>query len=386
MWKYLSLFFLFQTTLYIWMISMRHTVLFNVEHFNNFYNKHFKQESRDKAPEDFLKNLVVYDAQWYLFLANQFYESPTSEDFQNPTYSKRVLQFAFFPLYPLTLSMFHRISPFQNIETSAFIVSIILQIATSITMFLFIKRVTNEKIATYTLLLLFFAPFSIFFRSYYTEILFLFILILFCFFVFNKYYIIGALFLGFLTVTRGTAILLLLLFIAYLLLEYKKKRIRLIHLVISIIIAILPISSWMFVCYQKTGNPIFFISVKQYWLHTTFPLLRIIHAFSIYPFLPFHTFHASKVDIFMIVLVGFLLYKSRMSIPRFLWWIGFCLWITPLLSHDTMSFSRYQSVNFPVFLYLASVMKQSIFIVSFIASFALLAIISLLFLNYHWIG
>ncbi len=384
--KYLSSFFLFQIILYTWMILMRYAVPFHVEHFNNFHNKHFETELRDKVPKNFFKNLVIYDAKWYLFLSSRFYETPTSEDFENPPYSRRVLQFAFFPLYPLTLSMFHNISPFQNIETSAFIVSIILQIATSIIMFLFIKRIANEKIALYTSLLLFFAPFSIFFRSYYTEILFLFLLVLFCFFVFNKQYIIAAFFLGLLTVTRGTAILLLSLFSVYLLLEYKKKHIRLIYLFISMVISILPITLWMVICYQKTGNPIFFISVKQYWLHTTFPLLRIIHAFSIYPFLPFHTFHASKLDAFMIVLIGFLLYKSRMSIPRFLWWIGFCLWITPLLSHDTMSFSRYQSVNFPIFLYLALIMKRSMFLTSFIASFALLAIVSLLFLNYHWMG
>ncbi len=161
--KYLSSFFLFQIILYTWMILMRYAVPFHVEHFNNFHNKHFETELRDKVPKNFFKNLVIYDAKWYLFLSSRFYETPTSEDFENPPYSRRVLQFAFFPLYPLTLSMFHNISPFQNIETSAFIVSIILQIATSIIMFLFIKRIANEKIALYTSLLLFFAPFSIFF-------------------------------------------------------------------------------------------------------------------------------------------------------------------------------------------------------------------------------
>jgi hypothetical protein len=358
------------------MFILRDSIPFNAYEFKEFHNRFFERSERSHVPENFVENLIIYDAQWYLKIAREGYVKPTKKDFEDPSKSPNVLQFAFFPLYPLTLSGMYALV--QNIELAAFVYSLILQIAVGISVFFVIKTIVNEKIALYTLLLLFFFPFSIFFRSYYTEALFLLLLSWFCFFTYKRQFSVAAVFLGLLIITRGTG-MMLLPFFAFLL--YRERKPLYIFL-----IAIAPLLLWIYHCYIKTGDPFMFATVKQYWLGTTFPLYRIIQTFAAFPFIPVHGFHASKIDSTMIVVIGLILYKSKKILHPLLWWISFCLWVTPILTHDTMSFCRYQSVNFPLFVYLASLMSRKAFILTASIFYILLVFVSILFLNYYWIG
>ncbi|MCX8008521.1 MAG: glycosyltransferase family 39 protein [Patescibacteria group bacterium] len=370
------------------MSNFNHLIPLQVNYAYNFEHRYFKNTTQTDNSKNLSKKLVVYDAHWYFKLATDGYIKPDKEDFINPKREPNILQFAFFPMYPFVLSFFHKI--FQpittSIETSAFILSIFLQILLVISLYIVIKKFTNKTIAFFSSLLLFFFPSSIFFRSYYTETLFLLLLLWFSFFTYTKHFFLAAIMLGFLTITRGTAMLFLLLFAIYLFLELRRRNIGFLKFIFFLVVTIIPLSFWMYLCYIKIGNPIMFISVREYWVGTKFPLWNIIQSFSMYPFLPLHSFHASKIDSFLIVAVGFILYKSRFYLPRLLWWVSFCLWITPLITHDTMSFSRYQTVNFPLFIYLASLMKTRMFIIAWSLSFIALIIVSILFLNYYWIG
>ncbi len=234
--------------------------------------------------------------------------------------------------------------------------------------------------------MLFVYPFSIFFRSFYTETLFLLLLLWFCFFVHQKKYIYAGITLGLVLITRGTGVLLLPLFALYLSYKWKKGTITLPLLSTSIVIATIPFLLWMLFCYSHTGNPILFLTVKQYWLRTTFPLVRIIYTIAGFPFLPLHDFHASKIDVLMIIGTAFILFKSKKVLSPFLWWVSFCLWISPVLSHDTMSFSRYQLINFPLYIYLAQTLPNKQFIYFSVCCGLALLVVSILFLNFYWIG
>ena len=140
---------------------------------------HYLTDQRiNKKSFNLLDALGQYDAQWYLKIAEKGYpKNPAPETLDN----KKImggLSYAFFPFYPVILSIFN--APIGNIEFSAFTVANILLILNFLSLYFMIKQFYSPGIAFKTIFLLFLFPFSMFYRSYFTEGLFLFLLIWFC--------------------------------------------------------------------------------------------------------------------------------------------------------------------------------------------------------------
>lgn len=154
----------------------------------------------------------------------------------------------------------------------------------------------------------------------------------------------------------------------------------------------------MFFCYVMTGNPLIFIKVRPYWVTNAHLLPSIIrnspflylavNAYNVieFPFLSWHSFNSSKIDIIATFAVLYLLIKSRGNIPSNLWWISFLLWLFPLLSVEYMSFTRLQIVSFPLFYYLAKKLNGWKFLLVFSIFTISLYVISLYFVNWVWVG
>ncbi len=349
---------------------------------------HFLADSRvDDGSFVFLRALGQYDAQWYLRIAAKGYPPhPTVTNIEDKS-TMDGLTYAFFPLYPSLIAATNVI--IGNVERSAFLVSNLLIILNVLSLYFVIRKQYTSSLAIKTTLLLFLFPFSIFFRSYFAEGLQLFLLIWFAFFLMQKRMLPATFFLALLNVAKGNCILLNILFGVYIAqhtLTYKQEWPK---TLLSLGVVALPLCGWIAFNYMQTGDPFYFHTVYQQWDDTPFYLLALdnlrtmAHLFS----LPFHDFHYSFLDTCIAIITLVMLVLSWKRLPHVLWWISFLLWLTPFISHDLMSFSRYQSVSFPLFLFASQLSRNNkIFIPIAGMSFYLLLITSLYFVNWYWIG
>ncbi len=386
-WVYFFLFIALNVLLYLCIAFFHNKIPFSsLNYTTNAY--HYLSDERIIGGEfDLLRGLGQYDAQWYLHVASVGY--PQSPHDTHMAYEKDFsgMSYAFFPLYPTILYLVTRVV--NNIEISAFVVANILLIANFISLYYFVTHIFNENTAFKTAWLLFLFPFSIFYRSYFTEGLFLLLLIWFSYFLLKKRWLTSALFLSLLLVTRPNAVVLGLLFSVCIGLEYKRKELSLRTLLDAILISIIPLFGWLLYCYLHTGDVFYWLTIQSSWYSSqniTNPLIHNLETISRFPYLDLHNFHSSKIDVITLILVGILLFFSRKKLSPELWWMCLLFWLIPLLFKDTMSFTRYQIVAFPLFIYLALQlrgMRYGIVVSLFCVG---LFIVSIFFVNWYWIG
>jgi Gpi18-like mannosyltransferase len=382
-WKSLLAFFFINSALYIFIFAFGGKVPFN--NYNYKFNAyHYLSDAQvNGGKTDFLRSLGQYDAQYFLKIADVGY--PYLADI-NMHDKKQLdsLSYAFFPLYPLTISVVNVLV--KNVELSAFLLAILLIIADFTSVYFIVGKLYGEKIAIKTNFLLFLFPFSIFYRSYFSEGLFLLILLWFSFFLIKRKMVFCAFLLGLLAVTRGVGLFMFLPFLYYLGKELKLRKITVQKGFVALIIAVIPIILWILYCFLQTGNGIYFLTIRTTWASLQMPFLHNILVILSFPKLPLHGFHYSQIDVLVIIFVFCLLVLSRKSLKPELWIISFLLWLGPLLITDTMSFSRYQIVSFPLFIYLSQ--KLSGFKYGILLAFFLIGLffVSLFFINWYWIG
>lgn len=342
---------------------------------------YLKDERVSSGQFSFLRSLGAYDAQWYLKIAEKgFPKNPKVAD-QNNKAVMDGLSYAFFPLYPIVLSLFNKI--FRNIEFSAFMLSNLIMILNFGSLYYVIGRALDRKTAVRTALLLFVFPFGIFFRSYFAEGLFLFFLIWFGHFLIKKKWVISSLFLGALSVTKPMGLFLFPVFYYFFL---KEKKINYKLFAKTFLTGFVPLLAWCVFNYLQTGSFIYFYSVQSQWSGKIFSIVENIGLLLFFPYLPFHDFHFSKVEDLVIVLGGIIIFFSRKKIPKEWWFLGLALWLGRLLTSDTMSFSRHQSINFPLFLFAAMKLKGVYFWFVLGLFYLSLLIASLYFVNWYWVG
>lgn len=261
-------------------------------------------------------------------------------------------------------------------------------VAIFFSLYIVIKNLYGENKALKTIFLLFFFPFAIFYRSYFTEGLFLLLLIWFSYFLIKKQWLRTAFFLSLLLVTRPNGAFFELLFLFFIVKAYRHRQIGQRLLINSLGITMLPFLGWLVFCFVNTGSSIYWMTVQSSWGYRSFPfsLFWNIYIISRFFSLPIHSFHLSKIDVLTVVFVGILLFISRKKLRPELWWISLLLWIVPLITRDTMSYTRYQIVSFPLFLYLAEKLRGSVYISLLIVFCLGLFLMSLYFINWYWVG
>lgn len=383
----LALFIAINVVLYTTIFSLHGKIPFNTYIYKNSSHHFFRDERAYGGAFNFLRALGQFDAQWYLKIASTGYPpNPTVTSMIN----KKVmdgLTYAFFPLYPLVLSMVNIFV--GNIELTAFITANLIIIALFVSLYYIINKLYTHNVALKTIFLIFVFPFGIFFRSYFTEGLFLFLLVWFVYFLVKKQLFLLSLSSSLLYVTRPTGLFLLPLIAVLMAIEIRRNKLSPVIACIYFTLSLLPFGLWLLFNYKFTGNPAYWMNVQQSWFTTpsTFNTIRYnLTIIANFFRLPTHDFHRSRVDIAIIIYAAFLLYASRKHLKKELWWISFLFWLLPLLTHDTISYSRYQSVNFPLFIFLAQKLQGKAFIAVSAILFAILLITSLYFVNWYWIG
>lgn len=340
---------------------------------------------------NFFRSLIKADAQWYLYIADHGYPlhpDLSRVDFNNQTF----LSYAFFPLYPIFLHLFTYI--FQSSEIAAFIFSNIVICLCFLSFYILMQALSLPKSLFFKVaMLLFFSPFSIFFRAPFSESLSLLTLIWFLIFFIQKKDVLAAFFLGINFTTRAVTLLL----VAYYLFSLLKKPLPITKKFSAIFFLTLPISLWLLFNFQHSGNAFAFIEVRKFWFSITqnshlfsnfilIPFYNILLLFS-WLKLPFHGFNGvSKLDTSIFVLTIILLWFAKKTAQKDIWISGVCVALLPFFVTTFMSYCRYSLLILPVFFFIAQKVKGFWFKMLWVIFFATSLCVNIAYINGYWIG
>jgi len=384
----LIIFILLNIFFYVFLVSFHNKFTFNKSAYLN-RSYHFVVDGRISGRGfNLITALGQYDSQWYLKIADKGYPRnfSTTKSLEDK-YLMKGLSYAFFPLYPLILSIFTKL--LGNIEFSAFILSQALLVINFTSLYFVVKRLYDEKIAFKASFLFLFFPFSIFYRGYYAESLYLLLLIWFSYFLIKRKFTRATFFLAFLNITKGIGFLLNLLLLWDFVKALRKKKISIKKAVFLLVLLLTPLLIWFLYNYLQTGNPLYFIEVRKRWLIATIPYIAYNFFTTIgFSFIKFDYLHHNLQDMFSILGIGLILLSSRVKeiLGSRLWWVVLCIWLSPLLVQDSISFARFQSVSFPLFIALAIFLKgRKSYIFIQVVLLILYLIMGLYFINWYWV-
>lgn len=380
----LILFILLNVGLFLFELHFHKVVPFDFDGYDKAH--HYIEDPRIGWDSyNFFRGLDVWDAQWYIKIAEVGYPSKQNK-FEDGTSMGRIT-YAFFPLYPSLLAMFTYFT--GNTEMSAFILMNIFLLADFFCLYYIVAKLYDESIAIRTAWLLFLFPFSIFYRSYYTEGLFLFLLLWYSYFLIKKRWFLSVFFASLLFITRPNGIILGLILFFSLGRAVIKKELNMWKVLVCILLSLAFFSGWLYFNYTRAGDPFFWVEVQDYWYRGKSVFTTVFNNVQNVLFffnLPFHKTHSSKVDVAVFVGTLVILVMSRKFLKTQLWWISFLTWVVPFLMKDTMSFSRYQIISFPLFIYLASIIKNGKFGITVGVLIGILFYMGLYLVNWYWLG
>jgi hypothetical protein len=354
---------------------------------------------------DFFTLWIYADAEWYLSIAEHGYpnagemkkaaaarEASTGFPYAFPPGDPAVkyrrytewdndAKYAFFPLYPLSIALFRSILP---LDVAAFVATNAVGALAFLALYaLTLAYFSDKGLAFRSLVLLVFYPFSVFYQAYYTEGLFLLLAVL-SFHFWKRGRLGFAVLCGaLLSLTRPNGVLIT---IPLLILAIKQgapiqtraarraEKLRRqpktgwkidwskCRLVCLVPLGLVPI---LLLDYYNTRSWIYFAAAQRRWGHDSAAFLDNIltnvfvtgsHFFS----LRLLSDKQCQVDYTTMVILLVILVLSYRRLPLELWSFSALLWLAPLMTKDLMSFSRYMSVSFPVFIYLAGRMKRKL--------------------------
>lgn len=355
-----------------------------------YESHHYVDDSRSNGGEfNFLRSLGVWDAQWYLRIADDGYPPrEVFESYSDPRFMGG-LTYAFFPFYPLILFLFNFV--FRNIELSAFIVSNIILLANFVSLYYVVTKLFSKSIAIRTIFLLFLFPFSIFYRSYFTEGIFLLLLIWFTYFLIKHKWFFASLVASLLFVTRPNGLFLGVILFGALIFAVRRHKLFWSKAILYLMLSVIPFMIWCYYSFLLTGDYFYWHQVQSVWFkspsvfHTFARNMQHLTGFFEYPI---HTTRQSKIDIIILILTFGLLLWSKRFLKKYpqLWWASFMIWITPLLVKDLMSYSRYQIISFPIFIFLASKLTGWKFYLVSTIFIIFLFFTSIYLVNWQWVG
>lgn len=289
------------------------------------------------------------------------------------------LAYAYMPLYPLLLLLGNVF--INNSQLTAFILMLFFLLTTVMVSFFLISKLFSPSLAFKSVFLILAFPFSIFFRSYYPESLQLTMLVFLGYLFVKKRFLLSSLIICLLTLAKGTNIIFIPI-LGYLLLKAKCSKK---HLLTYLFLSSLGVIIWSIYCFSQTSDPFFFITSQQAW-RGNIPLFGSLVQIISSPFDPLHSFQRSKLDVGVTLVTLVLLIASFRKLKRELWLISFGLWLMPVLSGSLMSMVRLQSISYPLFIFLASKLNRITFPLVATVFTILLIIVSVYFINWHWIG
>ena len=396
---------------------------------------HYQMDPRiTEGRVDFLSIWIYSDAEWYLSIAANGY--PNTDQMEKAaaehnalkgypyhfargdpaaTYRKytewdKDAKYAFFPLYPLSIAALYSILP---LHVAAFVATNTISALAFLALYaLTLAYFSDKGLAFRCLLLLMFYPFSVFYQAYFTEGLFLLLAVLSFYFLKKGRVGLSVLCGALLALTRPTGVVIV---VPLLVLAIKQglpapnraaKRAEKLRGQTGIPISAIDWSRSRIAClaslglvpylafnYFQTGHWNYFALAQKRWGFEGSAFLgnflnNTVVAGSNFFRLTFLTGdHDCQVDYLAMVLTLAVLVLSFKRLPLELWTFSALQWLVPLLLKDLMSFSRYMSISFPLFIYLALAVKRKwVFGVMLGLSIAAFMVIDGRMVTWHWVG
>lgn len=316
---------------------------------------------------DFLGSLANWDGGHFLGIAEKGY----SEKFQ----------YAFFPLYPLAIKLVSQIT--QNYLLAAVLISLASAFFGLQLLYRLVAEDFEKKIAQNSVLALMFFPTSFFFLTVYSEGLFFFLTIV-AFYLLKK----NNLFWAVVAAALVSATRLVGLAVAAGIIIDVLTRQGLNRKNWYVLLAPLGFIAYSVFLYQQTGDPFYFLVAENHWQRTlAIPgvgfwetLKDIINNgltgpdFSI------------VVDLFFAVFgLGFAVRAFRFLPPSYAVYSLLSVAI-PLFTPTLSSMPRFLLPVFPIFILMAMLKNQFIYLFLQIISIMLLAVFSIFFITGYWVS
>lgn len=371
-------FFGFLGIIYGTMTYALHTVPFST---HDYEHNSYVYERLAIENKSLVHRLAVYDAQFYISVADHGYKTVTAIDRTADKPPASLLAYAFAPLYPLLLRV--TTMTVGDPYAAALIMTILIAVACFISIWWLVRRWYAEREAARVTWLVMLLPSALFIYGYFSEALSLILLAgLLGAYRSEKIWWMAIL-TGLLSVTRFSFLVLFLVLLVWLLNRIRDRNISVYRAIGALAVSGIPLLLWAVVCYVLTDNPLQFISVREYWSNV--PAGVLLSLVSFYQ-LPAHGFHESLLDLMAIITSGVLLFFSKKWLPTSWWWIAASLWAFPLLVTDTMSGFRYQLMLLPIYIWLGCVLKGKKYGIFIALSSAALLFFAAVGINYYWIG
>lgn len=301
------------------------------------------------------------DCYWYKQIAEQGYEKLEKVEriWTTENGDFRQSSWAFFPLYPFINYVFLNVFSLDY-TIAAFIPSLILTFFTFYLFYLFLLSINiTEKKAWYGLLFFSFFPFHFYFSMYYTESLFL-ALVLLAFLGVNyknKLMLISAVLL--LPLTRVNGIIIMLPLVLYIAEYYKIQWNKLLLIntyfkektLLIPFLSFVSFFSWCIYQYYMTGSFIAFSLAQKGW-YKTFQM-------------PYKSlFNSANLDIqilsILVIIYLFIAIYQAIKVHKLSFNIFvFIQLLLPLSAGSVISIPRYASVLFPLFYPISNYIYQS---------------------------
>lgn len=301
-----------------------------------------------KAPH--LWSWLNFDGEHYLSIAYRGYQP---------------LTYFYFPFYPLITKFVSGLfsQSFTSLAVSGLLVSHISLLAASIGLWKIIRLDYKREIAYLTIILLLVFPTSFYFGSFYTEAVFLALVVWSFYFARRKKWILAGILGAFLTATRIVGIALIPAFLVEAWLQKKNdQKLGLLKPGLGILLVSIGLLIYMYYLWRVTGDPLeFYHSVSIFGQQRSAGLILLPQVFYRYFFkvLPnvdysyFPVFFTTLLEIssalIFSVLSAIAFFKLRLSYASYL----ALAFLIPTFSGSFSSLPRYVLVLFPAFILMA---------------------------------
>lgn len=314
----------------------------------------------------FLNNLANWDGGHYNRIAKFGYQEK--------------FQYAFFPLYPMTIRLLSLIT--QNYLLSSVIISVISAFFSLQIMYKLISDDFSKNLAEGAVWQMLFFPTSFFLLTAYSEGLFLLFAVSSFYFFKKKKFFVTALLIALASLTRviGLAVM------AAILIEIFLSGINRKNWVI-----LLSPTAFLIYClylFQETHNPLYFIVAESHWQRiVSFPWVgfwETIQSLSRSNFI--NQYFSSFWDlIFAIFGLGIIIRGARFLPRLYLSYSLFALAI-PLLTPSLSSVPRFLLPIFPIFIVIAKIKNKNFIFFYQTLSLMLLSAFAILYINGFWVS
>ena len=153
----------------------------------------------------------------------------------------------------------------------------------------------------------------------------------------------------------------------------------------NLIAIITPMFAWLSLNYENTGYPFYFLNIRsEWWSGFPFSLFFNLSKFVEFPVAAFHLIYSSQVNVITFILFLLVLVKSSQKMKPEFWWTSLVILLFPFLVNAMNS--RFQVVNFPIFVYLANTLNDWQYLFVVLLFWVILLFTSLYFVNWHWVG